>query len=162
MKVIVGSLNPIKINAIKDAFCAHKTDAEISGTHVSSHVSAQPISLDEIIRGARNRAQQAFNQCDLSVGVESGIFYVHDKHYDTCHVALFDGKTFYEGGSPYFEIPQRIVHSIMYERLELGNFFDGKEQGAIGVLTQGLITRQHQLTQAAILALARYRNKDYS
>ncbi len=162
MNVIVGSTNPIKIAAIREAFDAYHVSATIEGKSVPSEVATQPFSLDEIVRGAKNRALHAFTDCELGVGVESGIFLLAGKYFDTCHVALYDGATYYEGGAQYFEVPHRIVSAIKNEGKELGHFFEGQGQGAIGVLTQGRIDRQKQIHSAALLAIARLRNKEYA
>ncbi|MBI4451777.1 DUF84 family protein [Candidatus Woesearchaeota archaeon] len=161
MLVIVGSANPGKVNAVQTALGAYGITAEVRGVAAASEVSAQPFGLEQIIQGARNRAVDAFRDCDISVGMESGIFRMHDKHYDTIHVAVYDGTTLYEAAGPYFEIPERIVEEIQRTGLELGHFFDGKGTGAIGFLTQGRITREQQATQGALLAFARWLNKEY-
>jgi inosine/xanthosine triphosphatase len=161
MKIIVGSENPVKIGAIRDTCTLMNFDADVVGNNSNSGVSAQPFSLEEITQGAKTRAKNIFENSCLSVGIESGIFPVNNVHFDTCHVAIYDGLQFYEGGAPYFEIPPRIINKLKEDNLELGDFFDGKGEGAIGVLTRGLISRQQQIVYAATMALSRYINKDY-
>ncbi len=62
--VAVGSKNPVKVNAAKSAFTQMFPEAtvEVVGINVSSKVSAQLMSDEESIRGARTRAQKAMQQ----------------------------------------------------------------------------------------------------
>ena len=49
-------------------------DIEVSSIDVDSGVPDQPFGLDETIKGAINRAKNAFSdEFDLSVGIESGL-----------------------------------------------------------------------------------------
>ncbi len=58
LKVAVGSMNPVKIEAVKLAFkkVFPKKQLEIVGVEVDSGVSVQPMNDRESIKGAKNRA----------------------------------------------------------------------------------------------------------
>src|SRR6185369_15836364 len=103
MKVIIGSKNPQKIKAVEDLTSIYDfiTEPEIFSFEVDSGISEQPMSLDEIILGAKNRAFNAYNllnpECGISFGLESGITVVpHTKtgFMDICACAIYDGEDF--------------------------------------------------------------------
>lgn len=76
--VVVGSNNPVKIQAVKVAFemMFQSASIKISPVNVPSGVSDQPFGDDETKLGARNRAQSAHataNTCDFAVGLEGGL-----------------------------------------------------------------------------------------
>ena len=74
MQINVGSKNPVKIKAVRDAFGHYFKDFEVVSVNVDSGVHQQPKSLKDIVDGAKNRAIAAFKNCDYSVGLEAGIF----------------------------------------------------------------------------------------
>ena len=117
MKIIVGTTNPIKVAAVKEIVSEYDflTNVEVVGIPVSSEVSNQPLSLEETIRGAKKRAQAAFQDCDLAVGLESGIFavpYTKSGYMDTTACAIYDGKEFHLGLYCCFEYPPEVVKLV--------------------------------------------------
>lgn len=77
-KVIVASLNPAKINAVKSAFTEvfPEQDFSFDGVSVASEVPDQPMSNDETKQGAINRVRNAKSEvtdADYYVGLEAGI-----------------------------------------------------------------------------------------
>jgi len=84
--IAVGTKNPCKIDAVRDAFTriisttSPSTKLVIKSYSVPSGVSDQPTTDEETRRGARNRAQGAAEKaieegdpCDFAVGLEGGI-----------------------------------------------------------------------------------------
>ena len=75
MIIAVGSLNPVKIGAVK--FVTEKVwpESTIIPVDIPSGVSAMPMSDAECLLGARNRACQARESAaaDLGVGLEGGV-----------------------------------------------------------------------------------------
>lgn len=63
-KVIIASLNPVKIQTTKGGFTTlfPTEQFQFQGIDVPSNVSAQPIGEDEILAGAINRVQNASRQ----------------------------------------------------------------------------------------------------
>ena len=61
-RIIVASLNQNKINAVKEVFPSFF----VEGQACDSGVAEQPLSLDEIIKGAINRAKATFGNCEYS------------------------------------------------------------------------------------------------
>jgi len=77
-KVIIASKNPVKVNATKKAFenVFPAEHFEFIGLQVPSFVSDQPMSDEETLEGAINRAENAKlarKDADFWVGIEGGI-----------------------------------------------------------------------------------------
>lgn len=174
MIINVGSKNPAKIEAVKRAFSHYFKDFKINSFEVDSGVNPQPTSLKEIVLGAKNRAIVAFNKskCDFSVGMEAGIFEfpeVRTGYMDMGVTVIYDGKEFYFGGSPVFEYPQKVIDAVFKKGKEVGHVFDEitglknakQKQGAVGVLTNYIITRDKFMESSVIMALTRITNKKF-
>ncbi len=176
MKINVGSKNPQKVAAVQEAFDEYPQfqGAEIESLDISSEVSNQPKTMEETIRGAMNRARNAFINCDYSVGLESGLMevpYTKSGHMDITACAIYDGKSFHLGGGPIFEYPKHMVDLILKDGLEVDEaahqtaFTDnpraGKAQGIIGILTKEKITRKSQAKEAVITALIHLLNPEH-
>ena len=67
MLVAIGTQNDGKILGVKKAFSHYFDLVEVKKIAVDSDVSSQPKTLDEIVRGAQNRAVKAFvsGECDV-------------------------------------------------------------------------------------------------
>ena len=76
MIVAIGSLNPVKIKGVREAYTSiFGADISVRGIAVESGVSPQPLSLEETIRGAMNRAEEALKvvrDAVHGVGVRQG------------------------------------------------------------------------------------------
>lgn len=174
MKIKVASLNPQKIQAVKETILDYEIlkEAEIEGVNVSSGVSDQPKSLEETVKGAINRAKNAFIDCDYSFGIESGLLEVpmtKSGHVDICICAIYDGNEAHIGGSSVFEIPKKIMELIhdgknmqdaCFESGLTENKNLGSAEGMIGILTKGRVNRLSYTKQAIISALIHLENKD--
>ncbi len=178
MKITVGTKNKGKIVAVKNALAKHINyhNADVIGCNVESGVKSQPIGLDEIILGAKNRARLAYESIDsdLGVGIESGIFTVPQTksgYMDTAACAIYDGHGYHLGLSSCFEYPQVLIDKILHEgketsdiALELGLADDvsfREDRGMIGILTNDVIRREEYSEQAVHNALIHLLNKDY-
>ena len=76
IKVVVGSKNPVKVEAVAEAFQKYWPKCEVMGAEVSSGVSAQPMSELETMNGARQRAYGALkidSETQYGVGIEGGV-----------------------------------------------------------------------------------------
>ncbi len=166
MNIAVGSLNPVKIKAVEAAFVEFFDTEKIvcEGISVPSGVSDQPLSHDETVKGASQRARLALTSGDFDcgVGLEGGIFQVGDRWFNTAWVAIAHGDFIALGQAPAIELPHEVVSMIQKESLELGDAADRlfaqhnikQKQGLYGELTKGLITRQDMSRAALISALA--------
>ena len=168
MKVAVGSQNPVKIEAAHLAFAALWPDEqwEISGATVESGVSAQPMSDEESIEGARNRAHAARDVlgADYGVGLEGGLQKIGD-HYFDCGWAVVVNCAGVEGIGSTVKImtPPKIM-TLIYSGLELGHANDQvfgavnskQAEGHFGLMTNNIITRTQGYRDGLIVALARF------
>ena len=177
MKVAVGSLNPIKIEAVKNIFTKiyPKITLEVFGKSVNSKVSTQPFN-EKTIEGAINRAKKAMkdNDSDLSIGIEAGLFqfpFTISGYLDMHWCAILDktGKTTI-GCSSGFELPPKVIFRITHDCKEVGDLMDefsgmvgiGRKEGAIGFLSKCRINRINLCEQAVLMAMIpRLNEEDY-
>ncbi len=175
MLITVGSKNPNKIQAVKEAFrlFARFEEARFESFAASSGVSDQPIGLEEILTGARQRAVHAFSKGILSVGLESGLIPVpmtKTGYMNVSVCALYDGRSHFTGLGPAFELPAVIVDLVINKQLELdeaifaSGFSEnpriGYSEGIIGMLTDGVVTRKDYMIPAVTMALSGYFSPD--
>lgn len=169
LKIHVGSKNKAKIEAVKETIAdyPHLKKAKVEGVEARSEISEQPLSLEETIKGAINRARNAFKACDYSLGLESGLMkvpYTKSGYMDVCACAIFDGTEFHIGLSSSWEFPDKTVMDIIVnEGLDMSQAINkagltnnpkiGSEQGAIGILTKGRVDRKAYTKQAIQMAL---------
>ena len=76
--VVIGSRNPVKIEAVRQAFeaCFPSRNFRIEGIRVPSGVSDQPMTDAETRRGARQRVNACREErpgADYWVGLEGGL-----------------------------------------------------------------------------------------
>ena len=127
MKVIVGSKNPVKLNATKNILTKIYDDLEVTAIEAESEVSDQPFGLDQTIQGAINRAENAFSEeYDLSVGIESGLMEIPNSitgYIDLQWCAIFDGEKITLGVSSGFEYPPNVIKEVL-NGVEVGDVMD--------------------------------------
>lgn len=168
MKINVASQNEVKINAVKEIILDYPllASGEVSGVDVSSGVSEQPKTLEETLRGAMNRAKEAFQHCDYSFGIESGLIevpYTKTGYMDLTACIIYDGTENYVGLSSAWEIPE-VVHKFVKEEgcdLNEATYKAGLSQstkvgsaeGLIGIMTKGRLTRKEYTKEALRTAL---------
>ncbi|MBN1971102.1 MAG: inosine/xanthosine triphosphatase [Candidatus Delongbacteria bacterium] len=171
MKIIVSSKNPVKINATLNGFMEvfPKEVFEIEGVSVPSDVSDQPMNEEETYQGALNRAGNAykdFPEADYWVGIEGGIEKKNSEMMTFAWVYIKSKKLEGKGRSASFFLPPEIV-SLINQGKELGDADDivfGKsnskqKNGAVGILTGDLITRESLYIPAVIMALIPFKNE---
>lgn len=164
--VIITSLNPAKINAVKSAFLAVFPEQEFTfqGVKVASEVDDQPMSDQETRQGSLNRirnAKQSSTGADYYVGVEAGI-----ANNTTFAWMVIESETQRgESRSASLMLPPTVTDKL-HPGTELGTVMDQyfgtdniKQKGdAIGLLTQHQLTRSSVYHQALILALIPFSN----
>jgi len=170
MKILVGSKNPVKIDAVREAFSSYFDSLDVSGREVDSKVSAQPIN-SETFTGAKNRADGLFILAkkenlpiDYFVGIEGGILEEHGQWFALGCICIKNnkGETSF-GTSALFPLPSVIVKELLNGK-ELGHVIDElagdqnskQKGGAIGYLTNGIISRKELYKQGIISALATF------
>jgi inosine/xanthosine triphosphatase len=156
--VAVGSLNPVKVEAVRRVMERAFGSVRITACDVSSGVPPQPFG-DQTVCGAINRAKAAVGDHEYGVGIEAGVFEMYGGLYDVQHCAIADrsGNITIGMGSG-FRYPDSVadlvrrgmtVGDAMSQIYERDNC--GKEEGAIGVLSRGLLDRE-QLTEQSVMA----------
>ncbi|TOM26717.1 inosine/xanthosine triphosphatase [Vibrio parahaemolyticus] len=168
-KVVIASLNPAKINAVKSAFqSAFSQQAfEFVGISVPSEVADQPMTNEETHRGAVNRVKNAkveMSTADFYVGLEAGI----EGNVTFAWMVIESDTHRGESRSASLMLPPEVLAQLA-DANELGDVMDkvfGTENikqkgGAISLLTQNQLTRSSVYHQALILALIPFTNPDH-
>jgi len=168
MIINIASHNPNKIEALREIIRDYDNlqPATVVDVDSLSGVSEQPISLDETIKGAINRAQESFRDCQYSVGLESGLMsvpYTQTGYMDVCACAIFDGHNYYLGLSSAWEPPATVVHYIINEGLDMNEAAlkagltpkkdVGSAEGLVGIVTKGKLSRKEYTKEAIRMAL---------
>ena len=166
MKIAIGSTNPTKTRAVENVLRVLYSEIELVTLEVPTGISAQPIGDIETRRGAYNRARAVLELTDAEwgFGLEGGIveteFGVMTNAW--CVVVARDGRVGV-GGSANMLLPDSIAQRVLRDGRELGEAMDEyantqdvkRGQGAIGILTRGLLNRQGAYEYIVRLALAR-------
>ena len=172
MLVAVGSQNPTKIQAVKDAFSKvfPNEPLELHGFSVSSGVSDQPMSDAEAITGARNRAQKALKKlhADYAVGLEGGMQEINGNWYESGWMVVLNAKGEKGiGSSVRLPVPKKIKQ-LIDQGIELGIACDmvfKKEntkhrEGFFGLMTNNTVSRTAGYRDGVIAALSRFMHKE--
>ncbi|MDQ8154163.1 MAG: inosine/xanthosine triphosphatase [Gemmatimonadota bacterium] len=162
--IAVGSTNPVKLAAVRAVLVRLSDTVTVDGVTVPSGVPDQPMGDAQTIEGATNRARAARDarQADLGVGIEGGVVDGPDG-MRTCAWAVIvtaDGAA-HVGGSLSMPLPDAVA-ALVRDGVELGHAIDrlvGTENikhgaGAVGILTEGLVTRQQAYEVILAYALA--------
>jgi inosine/xanthosine triphosphatase len=172
MRVVVGSTNPVKIAATQSVLCrVHGSDISVEAVAVESSVAHQPWGNEGTALGALNRALAAQRQlgATLGIGFEGGLLEVWGDLYTCawCAVARDDGLVGIAGGESVL-LPPSVADAVR-AGAELGPAMDAltgqqdtkQHDGAIGILTGGLLNRQAAYEHLLTMALARLMTPAY-
>ncbi|MGI5828024.1 MAG: inosine/xanthosine triphosphatase [Patescibacteria group bacterium] len=163
--IVIGSDNPVKIEAVRKALSKVFARATFMGIAVPSGVSDQPMSEAETRKGAYNRAVRALKKtgADYGVGLEGGVMETEVGLMSSawCAIVSKDGLISY-GGGMHFHLPEKIASEIR-QGAELGPLMDKltgrknvkKHGGAVEVFTNGLLTRQKAYERLVELAVTK-------
>lgn len=162
--IAVGSKRGPKLNAVKEALedfsasLAHDARFEVLGVEVESGVSHTPASREELMRGARQRAEALVEKgrrdradWQYFVGLEGGLDVVHEglpldetpRHSGLQQNGLrrvfleswayvSDGVRGHYGRSGGIELPEALAHEVLENGVELAEAID-RFAGAIGI-----------------------------
>jgi non-canonical (house-cleaning) NTP pyrophosphatase len=171
--VAVGSKNRQKIrgSGLGTLRVFPETDPEILWKEIATGVSKQPMSLDEILRGARNRSTgviRLFPQADYGIGIESGLYEIFGKWMDTSIVSIVDseGKEAL-GQTISYEVGERIME-LVFQGKELSdavaettarNTIETRDNYA--ALSNGAVTAVETFRDAVAGALSRLAFAEY-
>jgi inosine/xanthosine triphosphatase len=183
IRIAVGSTRRPKLNAVNEAVKAFApafgTDAEFAvvGFAVESGVSHTPLSGAELMRGARQRAEALVRATggnsegwSYFVGLEGGLDVVQEdstrRVFLESWAYVTDATSGHYGRSGSVELPETICREVLDNGVELSVAIDRfagaagirDAQGAWGVLSRDLITRQESFRVALIAAFAPFYN----
>jgi inosine/xanthosine triphosphatase len=158
LKVVVGSANQVKVEAVKSVMDRILDDYELISIAPGSNVSEQPFH-EETERGTRERALAALEEGDLGVGIEAGVFEYEDGLYDVQYCVVCDhGNWSTTGHGSGFRYPPHVSKLVRSGKTVSEAFHSlygkediGKKEGAIGYLTWNVLTRK-ELTEQAVMA----------
>ncbi len=171
MIVAVGSTNPTKIIPVEMVFTKHFPHAVIKGISVPSGVAEQPMSIDEMYKGALNRAQNALKKvrgAEYGVGIEGGLHKHTFGWFEHSIVVIVNKKKYIGvGASGGLVLPEIIMDSI-HKGKNLEEAIDahfkttkiGEGIGMFGIMTKGIVTRSQGVQHGVAFALARFLHED--
>jgi inosine/xanthosine triphosphatase len=170
-KVAVASKNPVKIESIRLAFLKMfpKTSFKINGFSVPSDISSQPIGEKETQSGAKNRVKNLSKivKSDYYIGIEGGSKHVGRGMETFAWVVIKSQNKISKSRTSSFFLPKKIIELINQGK-ELGEADDivfnrqnsKQSNGAVGILTNDVVTRTSYYEQAVIMALIPFKNPD--
>jgi inosine/xanthosine triphosphatase len=183
LRIAVGSIRRPKLNAVNEAVSAiapvldPAARFEVFGYEVESGVSHTPTSREELMQGARQRADALRQKlvaensaADFYLGLEGGLDIVVENPRKRVFLESWayasDGTTGHFGCSGSIELPDALAEEVLSHGTELGLAIDGYAgavgirdgQGAWGILSANLITRQDSFRLAVIAAFAPFYN----
>jgi inosine/xanthosine triphosphatase len=163
MKIVIGSKNPAKITAVKNSF---SPEDEFISLDIPSGISEQPFSDEETIKGAINRAIASLKQGngDIGIGLEGG---VQETSYGLfiCNwgaLATNEREPIIAGGAR-LPLPEEVTVRLRAGE-ELGPVMEDyakksnvrKQEGAVGIFTNGLVNRSDMFTHVMNLLVGQY------
>ena len=167
MKILVGSINPVKLEAVKESFERYYDQIFVQGFKVPSGVPDQPIDKETYI-GAENRAKELSDlnnrdnlNAEFFVGIEGGIIQQYNKWFAfgaMCIIHKSGKKSF--GTSAHFELPEIVTEKLLKGE-ELGHVMDKimneentkQKGGAIAFFTKGKMDRKELYIPGLISAM---------
>jgi inosine/xanthosine triphosphatase len=183
MLVVLGSTRPSKIQAVRDAAAKiaqvdpRWRDPEIVTLKVETTGPAMPLSHEELMRGARERAEKARElmladkrAADFFLGLEGGFhsveIYGRRQTFLLGWAYATNGKHGCFGAGPAILVPDSIAGDVIDRGRELGDVIDEfarqldvrSRQGSWGILTSDLLTRATSFELALVAALAPFYN----
>lgn len=181
--IAVGSMRRPKLKAVKEAalsmsqFFGEGAVLDVEGYEVESGVSHTPSSREELMQGARQRAKALREnlrirgeQADFLVGVEGGLDVATEnggkRVFLESWAYVSDGRRGHFGCSGSIELPEWLAEEVLERGVELSTAIDQfagavgvrDGQGAWGVLSSNLISRQDSFRLAVLAAFAPFYN----
>ena len=183
IRIVVGSTRRPKLAAVEDAIrdfapvLAPGLDFEVVGADVESGVGHTPANRNELMLGARQRADAVLRlasekaqPAQYFVGLEGGLDVIETQIQRRVFLESWayvsDGRTGHYGRSGAVEIPDALAREVLENGIELSVAIDRfagaigirDNQGAWGVLSSGLISRTEAFRIAVVAAFAPFYN----
>jgi inosine/xanthosine triphosphatase len=161
---VIGSTNPAKVEAVRRILGQLAPACTLEAIDVPSGVGAMPLGEDAVRAGASARARAALEQsgADVAFGLEGGAILDGHDAWLTGHVVAVtrDGRL---GEAAWGRM---LLPHVAAERLrggeELGDIIDDvfgrkeskRQAGAIGILTEGAMSRTDAFAYLVAMACA--------
>jgi inosine/xanthosine triphosphatase len=183
IQIAVGSTRRPKLAAVSEAIrdfgslLAPGGEFEVIGVEVDSGVSHTPANRDQLMQGARQRAEalvrlaaQKNEKWRYFVGLEGGLDVIEEgggrRVLLESWAYVSDGRSGHYGRSGGVEIPDALAHEVLENGVELSVAIDRfagavgirDAQGAWGVLSSRLISRTEAFRVAVVAAFAPFYN----
>jgi len=183
IRIMVGSTRRPKLAAVQDAISdfgpllARGSEFEVIGTEVESGVGHTPANRSELMQGARQRAEalirlarEKSEPAHYFVGLEGGLDSIEEQGQRRVFLESWayvtDGRYGHFGRSGAVEIPDTLAREVLEKGIELSVAIDRfagavgirDNQGAWGVLSNGLVSRTEAFRIAVIAAFAPFYN----
>jgi len=182
-RIAVGSTRHPKLNAVREAAKSFaeilnpQAALDVQGYEVESGVGHTPASREELMRGARQRAEALAQSiaakgghAHFFVGLEGGLDVAQEngrrRVFLESWAYVTDGSRGHFGCSGSIELPEALAEEVLGCGTELSvaiDQFAGTKgirdgQGAWGVLSGNLISRQESFRLAVVAAFAPFYN----
>jgi inosine/xanthosine triphosphatase len=160
----VGSRNPAKIEAVRRALGRLAPACALQAVDVDSGVPDQPVGDHATRQGARNRAQKALSltSADVAFGLEGGVAHEPPVVWLVSWVTAVtrDGRSGDASGLR-MALPAAVADRLAAGD-ELGTIIDDlfgvtaskQQSGAIGLLTEGFVSRTDAFADLVAMACA--------
>ncbi|HZG71366.1 MAG TPA: DUF84 family protein [Chondromyces sp.] len=169
MLAAIGSKNKAKASAVQRGFKEAEIEAEFIFVQADSGVSEQPFSDEETVQGAVNRAEGALGtgEAQIGIGLEGGVVETPAGLFLCNWGALAEtGKPTLVAGGARILLPEAVAFRLRNGE-ELGPVMDEycqrenirSKEGAIGVFTNGLVTREEMFLHVTKLLLGQWQYK---
>jgi inosine/xanthosine triphosphatase len=183
--IAVGSTRGPKVEAVRRAMGVLARvapafgQAEIVPFDASAGAPPMPLSMEEMLEGARGRAQLAMESlassgrgADFGVGLEGGIDLRRtapsNRGFLMSWAYVTDGRRGAHGCGGAIEVPASLLEAVVDRGIELSEAMDALSgerdvrgrQGAWGILTAGLLDRTDSFVAAVINAFAPFANPE--
>ncbi len=172
MIVAVGTRNPAKLEGVRKVFVEFFPEAIVKGVDASQITRAQPVGLEQITKGAIDRARFALSKADaeFGVGIEAGIFSLGKQVGYLDHqqaVVMHREGRFSVGHSAGFMLPEKMTKKMLSEGKELEYYAVemtgvrevGDKEGIVFHLTRGKVDRTDLTEQCVRTALVPWLNR---
>ena len=170
MKIVVASINPVKIECTRLGFSRVFPNAllDLQGVSVPSGVPDQPMTDAETLQGSINRATNAHQaQPDAAywVGIEGGLETINGNFFAFAWIVIMGNGLIGQSRTAAFALPEE-VSALIRQGHELGHADDivfGRNNskqgnGSVGLLTGDLMDRTDFYKEAVVLALIPFIN----
>lgn len=163
-RAAVGSTNPAKLEAVHRALARLAPGCEVEAAPVPIELAAQPIGDRQTRDGARARATAALGAsgADVAFGLEGGVIFEADEPWLVSWVAVIDrdGRRG-EASGLRMPLPPWAAERLR-SGVELGDIIDAlfdttaskRRTGAIGLLTEGFVSRTDAFADLVAMACA--------